>query len=73
MPTLDGVVTIVQEGRFQLIDQNGVAHLFLLAHNAPPEPAQLAALQRNQVRVRVQYGAANGLIAHRATRIAVLD
>jgi hypothetical protein len=73
MPALEGVVTIVQEGRFQLVDQNGVAHLFLLAHNAPPEPAQLTALQRNQSRVRVQYGTADGLIARRATRITVLD
>jgi hypothetical protein len=73
MPTLEGVVTIVQEGRFQLVDQNGVAHLFLLACNAPPEPAQLAALQRNQTRVRVHYGGANGLIGRRATRITLLD
>jgi hypothetical protein len=73
MPTLEGVVTIVQEGRFQLVDPDGVAHLLLLAHDAPPEPAQLAGLQRNQTRVRVQYGAANGLIGWRATRITLLD
>lgn len=73
MPTLEGVVTIVQEGRFQLIDQTGVAHLFLLAYNAPPEPAQLAALQRSQTRVRVQWGTADGLIARRATKITLLD
>jgi hypothetical protein len=72
-PTLDGTVTIVQEGRFQLVDQNGVAHLFLLAYGASPEPSQLAALQRSQTRVRVRYGPAGDLIARRATRITVLD
>ncbi len=72
-PTFDGTVTIVQEGRFQLIDRNGVAHLFLLAYGASPEPSQLAALQRNQARVRVRYGPADDLIARCATRITVLD
>ena len=34
---------------------------------------QLAALQRNQARVRVRYGPADDLIARCATRITVLD
>jgi len=50
-----GTVTIVQEGRFQLIDDRGVAHLFILGHAAAAEPAQLAPLGRRQARVSVRF------------------
>ena len=43
MASMDGVVTIVQEGRFQLTDDAGVTHLFILGHAAAAEPEQLAA------------------------------
>ena len=59
---MTGVVTIVQEGRFQLTDDCGVSHLFLLSAMAALEPAQLRALQRDQARVCVQYTAAANLI-----------
>ena len=39
--TMCGVVTIVQEGRFQMTDDAGVSHLFILAHTAAAEPQQL--------------------------------
>ena len=58
MRSIEGVVTIVQEGRFQLVDDAGVAHLFLLGHAAAADPEQLAPLQREQARVRVTYRAA---------------
>jgi hypothetical protein len=70
--TIDGVVIIVQEGRFQLVDDEGVGHLFILGHDSPAEPDQLAPLQRNQSRVRVEYsGARNviGRVAHSISRI----
>ncbi|MDJ0386889.1 hypothetical protein QMO56_02075 [Roseomonas sp. E05] len=63
MKTMEGVVTIVQEGRFQLTDDGGVSHLFLLSHDAALEPEQLPPLQHRQARVRVHYTAARNLIA----------
>ncbi len=72
MQSIDGVVTIVQEGRFQLLDDDGVGHLFLLGHGAAPEPEQLAPLQHNQSRVRVRYTDAEGLIGHQAKAISIL-
>jgi hypothetical protein len=71
MRSMEGLVTIVQEGRFQLLDPNGVAHLFLLAHDAPLEPEQLPGLL--QRRVRVSYSDPRGVIGHLANRIEALD
>ncbi len=62
--TMEGVVTIVQEGRLQLTDDHGVSHLFILGHNAPPETEQLGPLQRRQARVRVTYRPAQNLIGN---------
>jgi len=65
--SMDGIVTIVQESRFQLTDDEGVSHLFVLGHRALAEPDQLEPLQRRQARVTVRYTAARnvlGLVAH---------
>jgi hypothetical protein len=70
--TMEGVVTIVQEGRFQLTDLKGVAHLFLLAPNAAAETAQLRPLAQRQARVRVRYHQAENLIGNVATAISVV-
>jgi hypothetical protein len=55
MATMEGTVTIVQEGRFQLTDRQGASHLFLLGHRAAAETSQLDALQQYQARIRVSY------------------
>lgn len=73
MHTMDGVVTIVQEGRFQLIDDEGAAHLFLLDPNASAETDQLPPLQRRQARIRVRYSVPRnliGLVAHAISETA---
>lgn len=70
---IEGVVTIAQESRFQLTDDAGVGHLFILGHACGAEPGQLAGLQRRQSRVRVRYKPAPNLIAHIAQSIAVAD
>ena len=72
MRTLDGVVTIVQEGRFTLRTGQGEHHLFLLSHRAAAEPAQLAPLQRARARVRVHYEPAPGLIGFVARAVTRL-
>ena len=71
MEAVSGVVTIVQESRFQLVDGQGVAHLFDLHHSAPAEPDQLPTLLRK--RVRVSYTRSPGLICHSARQIRVLE
>lgn len=73
MPEMEGVVTIVQEGRFQLTDTCGVAHHFVLSRHALCETEQLSYLARDQSRVRVKYDQAKGVIAFEAKRISLLD
>ncbi len=70
--TIDGVVTIVQESRFQLVDDAGVAHLVVLGYESLAEPDQLQALAAGQRRVRVRYtdsAEVIGLIAHDVTTL----
>ena len=62
MPTMTGTVTIVQESRFQLTDERGVSHLFLLGHGSMAEPEQLSPLQHTQARVRVRYSQPRNII-----------
>jgi hypothetical protein len=72
MESIEGIVTIVQEGRFQLMDREGVSHMFVLYHRAPTEPEQLPRLQHHQAHVRVHYTQADdiiGLLAHSITRL----
>ena len=71
MRTMDGFVTLVQESRFQLVDDQGIGHLFVLSHSASAEPAQLGPLQRRQAHVRVSYKSAPDLIANIAHAIAL--
>ncbi len=71
--TMSGIVTIVQEGRFQMIDDDGVYHLFLLSSRAAAETAQLTALQHRQARVRVRYKPAANLIGNTAMAISLED
>lgn len=70
--TMEGTVTLVQESRFQLTDDAGVSHLFILDHNTAAEPAQLAPLQHRQARVRVRYTVAGNLIGNIAATIDIV-
>jgi hypothetical protein len=58
-----GIITLVQEERFQLQDAEGVCRLFVLAHDAPLELVDLQALEKSGVPVRVEHGDAKGLVA----------
>ena len=55
MPTMIGKVTIVQEGRFQLVEDDGSGHLFILGPHAAAETHQLRPLAARQARVKVTY------------------
>ena len=69
MAIISGIVTIVQEGRFQLLDANGVSHHFILHHGAAADPEQLPPLL-NQV-VQVSYKDAGEIVGHIATGLMV--
>jgi hypothetical protein len=73
MAQMEGTVTIVQEQRFQLTDDEGVSHLFILSHGASTEPDQLADLQRRQARVRIRYSPASNLIGLVARAVDLVD
>jgi hypothetical protein len=68
----EGVITLVQEGRFELVTDGGRVMHFLLAHDASLEPQDLPPLKRDRHRVRVDYTEPSRLLAHvsRALRIA---
>ena len=68
---MTGVVTIVQESRFQLTDDAGVGHLFTVGHACGTEPGQLTLLQRHQSRVRVIYKPARNTIGNVAQSIEI--
>jgi hypothetical protein len=70
---MEGTITIVQEGRFQLSDRAGVSHQFVLGHDALAETEQLRPLQSRQAKVRVKYTDASGLISLIAHRIDLLE
>lgn len=63
MRTIEGTITLAQEGRFQLVSDEGVARLFMLAHDAPIEPQDLPDLVRAGARVAVRYDERPDLIA----------
>ncbi len=69
MPSLTGRVAIVQEGRFQVIDDEGAGHLFILSPHAAVETAQLRPLAKRQARVAVTYRDAALVVGMMAERI----
>ena len=69
MHTMVGIVTLAQEGRFQLTDDRGISHLFILSHGASAEASQLGELQHRQARIFVRYKESPDMIANIAKRI----
>ena len=71
--TADGVITVVQEGRFKLVTDEGRVMHFMLAHDAALEPGDLPALARAQTRLRVGYTRPDHLIAAVAHDLRTLE
>ena len=69
MPSLTGRVALVQEGRFQVVDDEGAGHLFILSPHAAVETTQLRPLASRQARVTVTYRDAALLVGMMAERI----
>lgn len=73
MNSVEGSVTIVQERRFQLVDDHGVAHPFTLAADASFDPAELTALARSGRRIRVEYTDDGEALSHIAHDVMTFD
>lgn len=73
MPQMTGTVVIAQEGRLQLMDDQGAGHLFILSPASSAEPQQLYDLQKRQARVRVTYADPVNVIGLLARKIELLD
>jgi hypothetical protein len=69
MRSMTGVLTLVQEERFQLLG-NGEHALFVLAHDAPLEGAELKALQAAGTAVTIDYDDVPGVLVHVAHRVS---
>lgn len=61
--SVNGVITVVQEHRFQLREDNGQHRLFILAHDAPQEWGDLQVLKDRQQPITVHYSDNDNLIA----------
>ena len=73
MQSVEGVITLVQEGRFAVVTDGGRVMNFLLAHDASLEPQDLPSLKRDQRRVRVDYTEPSRLVAHVAHALRIAD
>jgi hypothetical protein len=73
MQSVEGVITLVQEGRFAIVTDGGRIMQFVLAHNASLEPQDLPLLKRDRRRVRVDYTEPSRLIAHVAHALRTAD
>lgn len=70
---MTGTIILAQEGRFELLGDDGRATVIVLSHKASLQPQDLPALQHSQARVRVRTSPAPGLVAQVADDISVLD
>lgn len=73
METADGVITVVQEGRFKLVTDGGRVMHFVLAHDAAIEAQDLLPLAQALTRVRVAYTRPDHLIAALAHRLSTRE
>jgi hypothetical protein len=73
MQSIVGTMVIAQEGRFQLLDRDGVGHLFLLHYGSAVEPDQLPPLLHRRVRVSYRPAVTAHIIGHAAVHIDLLE
>lgn len=66
-----GLITVVQEGRFRLVGDDGVSMHFVLAHDAAIEPQDLGRLQLSGMPVAVHYQPSSRIVAAVAHDIEV--
>lgn len=66
MKTVSGIIRLVQEHRFRLIDEDGGDRLFILSHGAPVEWRDLEAIQEAERLVTVYYDEIDNMLAAEA-------
>lgn len=71
--SLEGVITLAQESRFQITDRLGVSHQVVLSPRALLEPDQLVGLVRSGARVRVGFQTTGEVISLIARSVHVLE
>jgi hypothetical protein len=73
MKSVEGVIILTQEGRFELVADGGRVVHFVLAHNATLEPQDLPPLRQGRRRVRVEYTEPDHLIGYLAHTLSSAD
>lgn len=71
MPTVQGYITVVQEGRFRVVADDGRGLLLTLASNARAEPLDLERLEHAHARVTVDYSGEPNLASGTAHSVTV--
>lgn len=67
--TVTGVITLVQESRFKLVDTHGRSKLFTLGHGAAIDPEDLGPILHSGHPVTITFEATKGLIAGTVSEI----
>lgn len=73
MKSVEGVIILTQEGRFELVTDRGRVMQFVLAHDASVEPQNLQSLCGTCQRVRVGYTEPDHLVAYLAHVLSEAD
>ena len=73
MQTMDGIITLAQEGRFQITDSIGVSHQAVLSPRAKLEPDQLVGLVRSGARVRIGFETTSEVISVVVRSVRMLE
>ncbi|MBV9378807.1 MAG: hypothetical protein JO320_27775 [Alphaproteobacteria bacterium] len=73
MQAVEGVITLIQEGRFELVTDGGRVMHFMLAHGSSVEPQDLPPLQQERRRVRVEYTKPTRVVTHVAHTLRTAD
>jgi len=70
MRSITGVLTLVQEERFQVLGDDDENRFFVLAHDAPLDGAELRDLQAAGTPVTIDYDEVPGVLMHVAHRVS---
>jgi len=73
MQSIVGVMVIAQEGRFQLLDRDGVGHQFLLHYGSTVDADQMPPLLHRRMRVSYRPAEVANIIGHIAVHIYLLE
>ena len=73
MKSVEGLITLTQEGRFELVTERGRVMQFVLAQDASLEPQDLPTLRGGRRRIRVDYTEPNHIVGYLAHALSEAD